>query len=71
MCGRGRSPRRISGWLGDDLDIQAAQSVSGLSGRDALRGTVKNHRGATPTERGSSAVGLGRADATACEVTQV
>ena len=31
---------RISGWLGDDLDIQAAQSVSGLSGRDALRGML-------------------------------
>jgi DNA helicase HerA-like ATPase len=31
---------RISGWLGDDLDIQAV--LSGLSGRDALRGTVKN-----------------------------
>jgi hypothetical protein len=30
---------RISGWLGDDLDIQAV--LSGLSGRDALRGTVK------------------------------
>ena len=30
---------RISGWLGDDLDIQAV--LSGLSGRDALRSTVK------------------------------
>jgi uncharacterized protein len=29
---------RISGWLGDDLDIQAA--LSGLSGRDALRGML-------------------------------
>ena len=29
---------RISGWLGDDLDIQAV--LSGLSGRDALRGML-------------------------------
>jgi hypothetical protein len=29
---------RISGWLGDDFDIQAA--LSGLSGRDALRGML-------------------------------
>lgn len=29
---------RISGWLGDDLDIQAA--LSGLSGRDSLRGML-------------------------------
>ena len=35
----GINPRHISGWLGDDLDIQAV--LSGLSGRDALRGTVK------------------------------
>jgi len=27
------------GWLGDDLDIQAV--LSGLSGRDSLRGTVR------------------------------
>jgi hypothetical protein len=31
---------RISGWLGDDLDIQAA--LSGLSGRDALRGMLSH-----------------------------
>jgi hypothetical protein len=29
---------RISGWLGDDLDIQAV--LSGLSGREALRGML-------------------------------
>jgi uncharacterized protein len=29
---------RISGWLGDDLDIQAV--LSGLSGRDSLRGML-------------------------------
>ncbi|MCC6260887.1 MAG: ATP-binding protein, partial [Anaerolineales bacterium] len=29
---------RISGWLGDDLDIQAV--LSGLAGRDALRGML-------------------------------
>jgi DNA helicase HerA-like ATPase len=29
---------RISGWLGDDFDIQAA--LSGLSGRDSLRGML-------------------------------
>jgi DNA helicase HerA-like ATPase len=29
---------RISGWLGDELDIQAV--LSGLSGRDALRGML-------------------------------
>jgi uncharacterized protein len=29
---------RISGWLGDDLDIQAV--LSGLSGRDAIRGML-------------------------------
>jgi DNA helicase HerA-like ATPase len=29
---------RISGWLGDDLDIGAV--LSGLSGRDALRGML-------------------------------
>jgi DNA helicase HerA-like ATPase len=29
---------RISGWLGDDLDIQSA--LSGLSGRDSLRGML-------------------------------
>ncbi|MDD2922012.1 MAG: ATP-binding protein [Anaerolineales bacterium] len=29
---------RISGWLGDDLDVQAA--LSGLSGKDSLRGML-------------------------------
>lgn len=32
---RGPARTRISGWLGDDLDIQAV--LSGLSGREALR----------------------------------
>jgi len=31
---------RISGWLGDDADIQAV--LSGLSGRDALRGMLSH-----------------------------
>ena len=51
---------RISGWLGDDLDIQAV--LSGLSGRDALRGMLAR----LPTEGGSAAARLGRADAAAC-----
>ena len=29
---------RVSGWLGDDLDIQAV--LSGLAGKDALRGML-------------------------------
>ncbi len=34
------SSRAICLTRGNDLDIQAAQSVSGLSGRDALRGML-------------------------------
>ena len=30
--------KRVSGWLGDDLDIQAV--LSGLAGKDALRGML-------------------------------
>ncbi len=56
---------RISGWLGDDLDIQAV--LSGLSGRDC----PARDAGAFTAEGGGAAARLGRADAAACAVTQV
>jgi uncharacterized protein len=50
---------RISGWLGDDLDIQAV--LSGLSGRDRH----PRHAGAPATQGRSAAARLGRAHAAA------
>jgi len=54
-----------SRYLNSGLVICAALCDANLSLQYPAR-YGKNHRGATSTKRGSSAVGLGRADAAAC-----